>query len=288
MSWHATLNLDYRRDDQRDDRRDDQRTSPRTVAHFLHDGPLRILQSLYPEGEGICHNVLVHPPGGLVGGDTLDIRVKVGAGAHGLVTTPGATRFYRSRGEPARQWVQAELAEGARLEWLPLEALAYNDCLAENRAVFTLAPGAELLGWDVTALGLPAADQPFERGYFSQHLEVPGLWLEQGRIDARDHRLMDSPLGLDGQRCLGTLFFVAGTPLERSRRERALEVARALLQGHALQDRAGATSPHPQVLVVRVLAPLVEPAMDLLRPLWAAWRQELWSLEAVRPRIWAM
>ncbi|MFN4359498.1 MAG: urease accessory protein UreD [Hylemonella sp.] len=276
MTWHASLQLDYNRDDRR------------SVAHYRHDGPLRILQSLYPEGEGICHNVLVHPPGGLVGGDTLDIRLTVGAGAHGLVTTPGATRFYRSTGEPARQWLHARLDSGARLEWLPLEALAYNQCRAENRAVFELAPGAELLGWDVTALGLPAADQPFTQGQFSQHLEVPGVWLEQGRIDAQDARLMDGPLGLAGQRCLGTLFFVAGSPIARERREAALEGVRALIDGHPLRATAGATSPHPQVLVVRVLAPLVEPAMQLLKSLRAAWRQQLWQLEAVPPRIWAM
>uniref|UniRef100_UPI0035B3974C urease accessory protein UreD n=1 Tax=Hylemonella sp. TaxID=2066020 RepID=UPI0035B3974C len=276
MTWHASLQLAYTRDD------------TRSVAHYRHDGPLRILQSLYPEGEGICHNVLVHPPGGLVAGDTLDIRLTVGAGAHGLVTTPGATRFYRSTGEPARQLLHARLDQGARLEWLPLEALAYNQCLAENRAVFELAPGAELLGWDVTALGLPAADQPFVAGRFAQHLEVPGVWLEQGRIDAQDARLMDGPLGLAGQRCLGTLFFVAGEPIARERREAALECVRELIDAHALRATAGATSPHPQVLVVRVLAPLVEPAMQLLRSLRAAWRQQLWQLEAVPPRIWAM
>ncbi|MFZ5566581.1 MAG: urease accessory protein UreD [Pseudomonadota bacterium] len=276
MTWHASLQLAYTRDDRR------------SVAHYRHDGPLRILQSLYPEGEGICHNVLVHPPGGLVGGDTLDIRLTLGAGAHGLVTTPGATRFYRSTGEPARQLLHARLDQGARLEWLPLEALAYNQCLAENRAVFELAPGAELLGWDITALGLPAADQPFVAGSFAQHLEVPGVWLEQGRIDAQDAHLMDGPLGLAGQRCLGTLFFVAGEPIARERREAALECVRELIDAHTLRATAGATSPHPQVLVVRVLAPLVEPAMQLLKSLRAAWRQQLWQLEAVPPRIWAM
>ena len=276
MTWHASLQLDYTRHD------------ARSVAHYLHEGPLRILQSLYPEGDGICHNVLVHPPGGLVGGDTLDIRLKVGAGAHGLVTTPGATRFYRSTGATARQLLHARLDEGARLEWLPLEALAYNACLAQNRAVFELAPGAELLGWDVTALGLPAADQPYLSGSFAQHLEVPGVWLEQGLIDAQDARLMDGPLGLAGRRCLGTLFFVAGTPIERARREAALECVRELIDAHALRATAGATSPHPQVIVVRVLAPLVEPAMGLLRQLRAAWRRQLWQLEAVPPRIWAM
>lgn len=198
MSWHASLQLDYSFD------------ASRSVARYRHDGPLRILQSLYPEGEAICHNVLVHPPGGLVGGDTLDITVDVGPGAHGLVTTPGATRFYRSTGAPARQQLHARLQAGARLEWLPLEALAYNQCRAQNKAVFELAPDAELMGWDVTALGLPQARQAYAEGSFQQHLEVPGVWLEQGRIDARDTRLMDGPLGLAGQRCIATLFFVAG------------------------------------------------------------------------------
>jgi len=69
MTWNATLALDY------------TRQAEKTVAHFRHSGPLRILQSLYPEGDGICHNVIVHPPGGLVGGDTLDPAFSAGPGA---------------------------------------------------------------------------------------------------------------------------------------------------------------------------------------------------------------
>ena len=81
MPWHAQLNLDYRLDAQR------------TVLRHEHSGPLRIFKSLYPEGDGICHNVIIHPPGGLVGGDVLDVQVHVGRGAHGLISTPGATRW---------------------------------------------------------------------------------------------------------------------------------------------------------------------------------------------------
>ncbi len=276
MTWHARLQLDYRRE------------GPRTVARFLHDGPLRILQSLYPEGDGICHNVLVHPPGGLVGGDTLDIAATVAPGAHGLVTTPGATRFYRSTGAPALQRTQATLAPGARLEWLPLEALCYSACQAENRLTLSLAPGAECIAWDVTALGLPHSGQPFAEGRFTQHIEVPGLWLERGTIDAADALLMDGRLGLAGHRCLASVFFVAGEALPRERREAALDAARAVIDAHALRETAGATSPHPQVVVVRVLAPVVEPAMELLRQAWGAWRGQLWGLPARLPRIWAM
>ena len=276
MPWHASLQLDYTLE------------GTRTVARHAHNGPLRILQSLYPEGDAVCHNVLVHPPGGLVGGDTLDITATVGPGAHGLVTTPGATRFYRSHGELALQRTHLTLAEGTRLEWLPLEALCYNACNAENHLTLNLAPGAECMGWDVTALGLPHAGQPFETGRFVQHIEAPGLWLERGVIDAADHRLLESPLGLAGQRCMASLFFVVGTPLERARRDTALDAARAVMDAHALKASAGATSPNGQVLVVRALAPQVEPAMQLLRQVRAAWRAALWQLYAEPPRIWSM
>ena len=66
-----------------------------------------------------------------------------------------------------------------------------------------------------------------------------------------------------------------------------LDVARELLQGHALEATAGATSPNAQVVVLRVLAPVVEPAMDLLKQVWRAWRQHFWQLNAPNPRIWA-
>lgn len=276
MTWNATLALDY------------TRHADKTVAHFRHSGPLRILQSLYPEGPGICHNVIVHPPGGLVGGDTLDLSFSAGTGAHGLITTPGATRFYRSTGEPALQNTRLSLESGARLEWLPLEAICYSGCLAENRLTMNLAPGAELIGWDVTAFGLPVANQPFERGQFCQHIELPGVWLERARIAADDKLLLDSPLGLAGQRCMASLFFVAGSQLERPRREQALDCARAVIDAHPLHASAGATSPDGQVVVVRVLAPLVEPAMGLLKQVWQAWRGHFWQLPAAAPRIWAM
>ncbi len=274
MSWVARLNLDYSLE------------AERSVARFAHEGPLRILQSLYPEGEAICHNVLVHPPSGLVGGDMLDMHVTVGPGAHGLVTTPGATRFYRSEAGLATQQLHARLQDGARLEWLPLEALAYSGCDALNLARFSLAPTAELMAWDLTALGLPNAQQPFVAGRFQQHLEIEGVWLERGRVDAQDERLMNGPLGLAGQRCMATLLFATGSAIAPERAEAALEAARAALDASPLRLQAGATQPHPQVIVLRVLAPVVEPAMQLLRPVWAAWRQALWGLPGTPLRLW--
>ena len=276
MAWRADLKLDYTLESQR------------TVARYLHQGPLRILQSLYPEGDQICHNVLVHPPGGLVGGDTLDIQVNVAEGAHALVSTPSATRFYKSGGQAALQQVTATLAPGSRLEWLPLEAIAYNDCEATNRAIFNLAPTAELMAWDVTALGLPSSDMAFTKGHFQQHLEIPGVWLERGNLRGDDTRWLNSPLGLAGQKCLASLVFASGHNIEPQRVAQALEASREVLEAHPLRLQAGITCAHPQVIVLRVMSPLVEPSMDLLKKVWAVWRHTLWALPSTPPRIWSV
>ncbi|MDE2158809.1 MAG: urease accessory protein UreD, partial [Burkholderiales bacterium] len=208
--WKARLELEFRRD------------GAATRSRDRHLGPLRVLQPLYPEGPGICHQVLVHPPGGLVGGDTVELEVHVGAGAHALITTPGATRWYRSDGAPACQSVRLALATGARLEWLPLESIAHSGCQAVSRLRAALAPGAEMMGWDLLALGLPASAQPYAAGCYRQHLEVEGLWIERAAIAAADRTLLDAAPGWDGQRVLATLWFAAGAALEAPRRERLL------------------------------------------------------------------
>lgn len=221
MPWQAELDLNYRRDER-----------GATLLQHRHQGPLRIFKSLYPEGPGICHNVIVHPPGGLVQGDRLEIRASVGAGAHALVSTPGATRFYRNAsGEPAEQRVRLALEEGARLEWLPLETLAYDGCRALNRVELELAPGAELLAWDIVSLGLPAAGLPFSSGCLEQQWHWPGVWLERASLDATDERLLRSPVGLDGQSALATLVLACGQPLTRPRREALLDSCRGLIEG---------------------------------------------------------
>lgn len=281
MAWHARLALQY-------ERQAAGAGAPRTVARFLHEGPLRILQSLYPEGDATCHNVLVHPPSGLVAGDRLDIGIDVAGGTHGVITTPGAGRFYRSEGERATQRVQVRMQAGARLEWLPMEAICYSGCNAENRLDLDLAPGAEFIGWDVTALGLPHSRQPFVAGRLRQHLEVKGGWLERGVLDATDARLMDGPLGLAGQRCIATLFFATGTDIGRERREQALDLARQVIEAHPLRERAGATAPDGRTVAVRVLSEVVEPAMDLLKAVRNAWRPALWGLAPNPPRTWAL
>jgi len=276
MTWHAQLALNY------------SLQAGKTSVHFTHDGPLRILKSLYPEGPAICHNVLVHPPGGLVGGDVLDMDVHVAEGAHALVTTPGATRFYKSNGKQAMQRTRLRLDPGARLEWLPLEAIAYNACDAVNHLEFELAEDAQLLTWDVTALGLPLAAQPYESGRFEQHIEWPGRFLERGVVNAQDELLLNGDLGLAGHRCLASLILACGSPIARHRREALLEGTQGLLEEAAPAVLSGVTAPNENMLILRSASPVVEPVMMLWKTVWSFWRKELWGLQGGTPRIWSM
>jgi urease accessory protein len=274
MGWHGHLTLDYRCDGER------------CVVHDRHSGPLRVLQSLYPESPAICHNVLVHPPGGIVGGDSLLVDLHLASGAHAVITTPGATRFYRSSGEPATQHVDARLADGARLEWLPLETICHRSSRGENHMRFQLAPGAQMIGWDVLALGLPASGELFDRGRFTQSIELPSAWLERGVLDGEDTRLLDSPLGLAGKRVMATMWFASGSAIDDARRDGFLDVAREAAAGHTLNRLCGVTAPNPRCIVLRVLADRVEPAMNLLVAVWKAWRMHAWSLQPCPPRVW--
>ena len=278
MGWQAALRLDY------------DLADGRTRGHSEHSGPLRVLKALYPEGDAICHHVLVHPPSGLVGGDACGIRVRLASGSHAVLTTPGATRFYRSLGDEAEQSVDAHIAPGARLEWLPLENLVYSGALAVNRQRFELAPGAEMMGWDLLGLGLPASDAPFIAGRVRQRIEVAGLWLDAASISADDTVLLDSPAGLAGRRALATLWCAWGTAPDDALVQALLDSARAQIDLHEARDPArlvaGATLVHPQVLLLRALAHRIEPLVGLLRSVRREWRGLAWSLPPTEPRVW--
>jgi urease accessory protein len=290
--WAASLELDAWRD------------GDTTRSRSRHVGPLRLLKALYPEGPEVCHQVLVHPPGGIVGGDHLDVAFALGECSHVLLTTPGATRWYRSDGRPAQQHVRLTLAAGARLEWLPSETIAHPGCLATSRVELDLAPGAEAMLSELLVLGLPASGQPFAGdadGCFEQHLAWPGRWLERGRIRAVDRLLLDSPLGLGGQPVVGTLAFCArdagdGTPADTARalarQEALVEAARAIVDESSVPGsadaalRAGMTGVHPEVTLLRVVAAKAEPAQRLMRAVWTRWRALAWRLSSAPPRLW--
>ena len=116
-------------------------------------GPLSIQRPFFPEGD-TCHVYLLHPPGGVAGGDDLDVRVSMDPSARALITTPGATKFYRTRGPDATVRQTLEVGDGAVLEWLPQENIFFPGADADVTTEFHLRGSARLAAWEIQCLGL--------------------------------------------------------------------------------------------------------------------------------------
>ncbi len=268
-AWHAKLALRF------------HRSEARTLCTNRHRGPLRMQKSLYPEGDAICHAVIIHPPGGVAGGDALEVNVAVESGAHALVTTPGAAKWYKANGRAASQ--QVSLGVSGVLEWLPQESIVFDAADVRSTIEIDLGADAAMIGWDIVALGRRAAGERFERGHFAQsiRLRIGGVlaWHERSRIAGGDP-LLDSPVGLDGHHVFGCLW-AAGAALETL----DLDALRAELG--ATGDTAPLTRLAPRLLVARTLATSTGAARAALATVWGALRPRLCGLPARPPRLWA-
>jgi len=265
-SWHAELELAYARFG--------DCTRPVQRRHL---GPLRVQKHLYAEGPEVCQHIIVHPPGGIAGGDRLNISARVEQDAWAQITSPGAAKWYRAAG-PAYQQLDLKIATGATLEWLPQETIVYSAAQAELSTSIELEGDARLFYWDVVALGRPASGERFDLGHFQAHLDIRRdgrlLWHERQRITGNDG-LLDSPIGLDGHPVFATLLVTGEIDAELLERCRSL--------GHAV---SGDLTQLPGLLVARCLASEALLARAWLIDLWRLLRPVLLGREAQPPRIW--
>ncbi|WP_247257171.1 urease accessory protein UreD [Pseudomonas moorei] len=265
-SWHAELELAYARFGD----------TSRPVLR-RHKGPLRVQKHLYAEGPEVCQHIIVHPPGGIAGGDRLEISASVERDAWAQITSPGAAKWYRAAG-PAYQQLTLRVAAGATLEWLPQETIIFSAAQAELSTAIDLEGDARLFYWDVVALGRPASGERFDLGHFQAHLDIRRdgqlLWHERQRIVGADG-LLDSPIGLDGQPVFATLLVTGEIESDLLERCRSLP--------HAVR---GDLTQLPGLLVARCLASEALLARGWLIDVWRLLRPVLLGREVVPPRIW--
>lgn len=264
--WHASLRLRFARDG-----------GVTRLIERRHTGPLRVQKALYPEGGAICHAIVVHPPGGVVGGDTLQIDVEAGAGAHALLTTPGAGKWYRANGKVSHQRVLLRADADATLEWLPQETIFFDDAAVDLEHRVELAFGARYIGAEMLCFGRRASGEVFGRGVVRQQTQIRSggklIWWEQGAL-AAGSAAMTGRFGLGGATVCSTLIGV-GAPLP----------AALLAQIRAL-DPALAASQVKTVFVARLLGDDSEQARRVMTAAWQLLRPHLLGCPAPIPRIW--
>lgn len=267
--WQASLTLGFGRDG-----------DTTRLYDNLHAGPLRVQKALYPEGGDVCHAIIVHPPGGVVGGDQLGIEVSVGAQAHALLTTPGAAKWYKAHGKVSRQQVKLQVGAAAALEWLPQESIFFDTAQVQLEQEIRLAAGAHYLGCEILCMGRRSSGEVYASGWVKQrssiYLDGKLIWWEQGSLLGGQ---LDSPLALQGHSVCAT-FLAAGRPVP------APVLAQIRNDIVADGDHLFGISQTRSVLVARHLGHDSETARRLMLAVWQRLRPYLLERAAITPRIW--
>ena len=260
--WQASLDLRF------------CHTPEKTLLHAAHHvGPLTVQRPFYPEGE-TCHLYLLHPPGGVVGGDRLDITVSLDANSHALITMPGASKFYRSSGPQARLNQHFYLDEASTLEWLPQDTIIFPGASAALRSVFHLKASSTLLAWELYCLGRPVINETFSQGTLESRLEV---WVDgEPRLIERLHLSGGDLTPVADHPWVGTLLFYPA-------REAHLDTVRERLA--PLENFGGATLTD-DLLSVRFLSHDNLICQRVMRDIWQSLRPLLTPKTACSPRIW--
>lgn len=270
--WRAELALDF-----------DSTPIGTRLASRRHVGPLVVQRPLYPEGAGVCHAIVVHPPGGIAGGDSLELHVTASAKAHALLTTPGASKLYKSAGRRAAQSVRLCARDRACLEWLPQETLVFDAADASLALDIDVAGEASIIAWEIATLGREAMGEHFDSGRLRTRVTVRDddrlVLFEAGAV-AGSSRWLDSPVGWRGARACGT-FIVAGAGID----DALLRASRAALEPWA--GVAAVSRVTPTLLVARYLGASAADARAAFIALWRQGRPAAAGRPAVLPRIWS-
>lgn len=268
IGWLARLDLVYRK-----------REDKTVIAQRRHVGPLTVQRPFYPEG-GTCHTYILHPPGGVVGGDQLNIDVSVERDAHALITTPASAKFYRSNGETAQQQQNLHVAEGGILEWLPQDTILFDACRVNTATRIQLSATARFAGWEILCLGRPASGETFMRGQCRQLFEIyrdgKPLVIERATL-AGASTMQTARWGLAGYPVMGTLL-VTGADNELLALAREVSAGtNVLLSATLLKD----------VLICRYLGWQGLEARDFFAAIWSRIRSNWIGCAPCPPRIWA-
>lgn len=264
QGWQAKLDLAF------------AKPADKTVlVRRQHHGPLVIQRPFYPEGE-VCHVYLLHPPGGVVGGDELTINVNADSGSHALLTTPAAGKFYRSDGALARQTVAINI-EGGMVEWLPQETIIYQGAQLKSQMKVDLAAQGKFIGWEILSFGRPASGEGFNQGKVDLLWQIQSnaqpLLQERLRLDAQ---AFAARWGLQGLSACGTLF---AKPVTKALAGKVrLMFEDKPLCGVTLID---------DLLICRALDSRSDKLRGFFEQIWQILRPEVARKNGCPPRIWA-
>jgi urease accessory protein len=261
--------------------------------------PLKVQRPFYPEGVEVCHTVILHTAGGVVGGDRLSLDIHLQPQSHALITTAAAGKVYRSNGMRAHQTAQIRVAEGACLEWLPQETIVFNQANVYQELRVELAANAMWLGWEITRLGRSARGETFLGGEWRSRTEVwqggRPLWIDPQWLQGGT-TMLTSPYGLAGCPVVGSFALVG-----RSVSPELIEKLREALESNGRSvphiPLPSPPSPYPsEIGITRLMEGLLCRYRGFSTSEVRRWFIAIWHLlrlsflnrPACKPRVWQL
>jgi urease accessory protein len=271
--WHGSLDLTY-----------SYHQGTTQLSQTLVKAPLKVQRAFYPEGKEICHSILLHTAGGMVGGDRLSQTIHLQPSAQVLITTAAAGKVYRSNGKQTTQVIAIQIEPGACLEWLPQETIIFNGALYRQDLRVELAPGASWLGWEITRFGRTARGEKFRQGEWRSHTEIwqqgQPLWIDRQWLPATE-AILASPHGLAGEAVVAS-FICIGQPISPD----IIEQVRSLWHSQSAQGEAGVTQTQPKGLLCRYRGSSTAAVRTWFTAVWHLVRLSCWQRSAIAPRVW--
>jgi urease accessory protein len=238
-------------------------------------------------GEALIH--LHNVSGGILGGDRLSLDATLSSSAQAQISSVGATRVYRSRGEgmPACQTTQLCVGKDALLEYLPDAVIPFAHSRFEQKTQIHLAEGAGLIWWETLAAGRIASGECFAFDYLSVETSIFAggrpVALERYSLQPQSHKL--SCPARFGRYLYSSTIYVCRSGESRTR-WLSLENELNLLAREISRDgvKWGASALVSDGVVVRGMAQSAQQISDGLRAMWQAAKQRVWHRPAVAPR----
>ncbi|WP_438969815.1 urease accessory protein UreD [Methylophaga sp.] len=269
--WDAHLNLGF-----------GVRAGKTRLTKREHKGPLVFQKVLYPEGILTAHGLIIHPPGGVAGGDKLHLHFDMDKNAQTLLTTPGATKWYKSAGRNASQHIQIHQQQNTLLEWLPQENIVFDGAAAELYTTVYLETSAVFASWEITCLGRKASGEVWQKGSLKQVFAIERdrrlIW-HDSTVLKPDSPILSAKAGMRNHTVFGTVVIASGKAPE--------EIVEACRQVTLASDAFYGVSALPEIFTARYIGNCAQEARTYFEALWACLRPWYGDKKAVRPRIWA-
>lgn len=251
--------------------------------HTQAQAPLKVQRPFYPEGQGVCHSVVLHTAGGIVGGDRLSQCIHLEPNAQVLLTTAAASKLYRSNGQAAQHNILIQLDTDACLEWLPQETIVFNGAIYRQDLRVELAPGASWIGWEITRFGRSARGETFLQGEWRSHTEVwqqgRPLWIDRQWLPASEE-IFFSPHGLAGKPVVASFAWVG-----QAVSPEIVEKARMLWSTADSQSEAAVTQ-LISGLLCRYRGFSTSEVRNWFMDVWQLLRLSLLGRPITKPRVW--